>query len=140
MGDGVSCEVRAAKLCRNTDMSCSYWLTKRNRYCLTKPIPGQIYCEVHLEFSEKLNAEINSRTDDTLHNVESGDKINRQCSVTEKNAVLPTDGRCNFWLAKKRRFCKLFAAPDRQYCVEHSVTSSVRFFSDYGVSSIFITN
>ena len=43
----------------------------------------------------------------------------------------PQEGRCNFYVERKRRYCKAIHANDKKFCVEHSHLLGVRIFSLY---------
>jgi CCCH zinc finger in TRM13 protein len=115
-----SCSVEANKISRMTD-TCAYWLSKRNRYCLTKPVTGEAYCQVHLERAgiDHLPANDSCQTGDTSQ------PCHQTCSDESVERPVPTPGRCHFWLAKKRRYCKLLVSAEAEFCVEHSIALEV---------------
>jgi len=103
-----------------SDVTCSYWLSKRKRHCLTKSVDGETYCQVHLDVvhvSKLPEVDISKNDTQLLSNK----------SEVHGNVERPelTPGRCQFWLAKKRRYCKLLISVDGNFCVEHSVAAEV---------------
>ena len=49
-------------------------------------------------------------------------------SVKDDAYPEPKVGICQFYLKRKRRYCKSMPAKDKPYCVEHSHLLGVRFF------------
>jgi hypothetical protein len=112
--------VEAAKVFRAAD-TCAYWLSKRNRNCLTKPVIGEAYCQVHLE-----RAGIAHQPTDDKDQIAGASEMHHQTDADKSDErPVPVAGRCNFWLARKRRYCKLVIPANAKFCVEHSVTAEV---------------
>ncbi len=42
-----------------------------------------------------------------------------EANVSDKRCQ-PIEGRCQFFMERKRRFCRTVPPKDRKYCVEHS--------------------
>lgn len=87
---------------------------------------GQAYCEVHLKFADagKLPDVSTGIVESTSNDCLQKDEVS-SCTGEEKLPA-PPEGRCHFWLARKRRFCKLLVIANEKFCVEHLATTEVR--------------
>jgi CCCH zinc finger in TRM13 protein len=108
----------SAKILRS-DITCSYWLSKRNRHCLTKSVDGETYCQVHLDVIRSSELSVG----DSGLQV----RLNESKVHVDVERPSPTPGRCQFWLPKKKRYCKLLTSVEGKFCVEHSVATEVNF-------------
>ena len=88
---------------------CAFWLEKKQRNCLTKPVEGFIFCQVHLDKTPNLEKVKKNELQITQSNLNAQEKI-----------------RCGFWVARKKRFCKCIPPQGATFCVEHAAQDNVK--------------
>lgn len=47
-------------------------------------------------------------------------------AATSPAIGFPTDGRCSYFVEKKKRFCRMVAAAGKRFCGEHAGSAEVR--------------
>lgn len=131
-------EVTSISTLKRPAGTCAYWLQKRKRFCRTKPLDDQDFCESHLtkastEIScDSVNDCKNSIIESVNDNTECQDELSTSIVTHAKSAetisgvlgrpdALPD--RCHFWIQKKMRYCKARVSREQPYCVEHSINT-----------------
>lgn len=57
---------------------------------------------------------------DSVKIIATDSNVTKHKKVAVADVAVPDDwDRCQFYMKKKRRFCRSFPAPDKLYCVEH---------------------
>ena len=87
---------------KKTEAKCAFWIEKKSRNCLTAPVNGYTFCQVHLD-----------RTPDLTRAKVAVSEV--ATDVSEDKKV-----RCAFWVARKKRYCKCIPHKNSLFCVEHS--------------------
>ncbi|ESO05195.1 hypothetical protein HELRODRAFT_77676 [Helobdella robusta] len=100
---------------------CSFWLVKKNRFCLTVPSVDSDFCPSHVDkkVSDFQNTLENSQNFPVVNNINNNNNSNKDDTTTTAT--------CQFWLKKKNRFCKAMPKNNLQYCVEHAVHLNIQF-------------
>lgn len=60
-------------------------------------------------------------------------------AATSPSIRFPIDGRCNYFVEKKKRFCRMVAAAGKRFCGEHAGSAEVSYRPPFlGVAGLWV--